>query len=116
MWYYDVVTSGHKEDVMKHVGVREFRDRATQYLSGDEVLAVERHGEPIGFYIPTRPSKKESLTQALERLEETVQHVLERTGMSEDELSDLFDLKKPLPEQSDQNGETAPSKAHASGR
>ncbi len=99
MWYYDVVTSGHKGDVMKHVGVREFRDRATQYLSGDEVLAVERHGEPIGFYIPTRPSKKESLTQALERLEEAVQHVLERTGMSEDELSDLFDLKKPLPEQ-----------------
>ncbi len=93
-----MTTGGYKEDVVKHVGVREFRDHATQYLSGDEVLAVERHGEPIGFYIPTRPSKKESLAQALERLEETVQHVLERTGMSEDELADLFDLKQPLPD------------------
>jgi hypothetical protein len=33
------------------VGVREFRNQATQYLAGDEVLAIERHGQPIGFYI-----------------------------------------------------------------
>lgn len=38
---------------MKRVGIREFRDHATRYLAGDEVLAIERHGQPVGFYIPT---------------------------------------------------------------
>ena len=79
---------------MKRVGVREFRDHATQYLGGDEVVAVERHGQPIGFYIPTGASRKESFTQALERLEQTVQRMVEETGLSEDQLSRLFDLNQ----------------------
>ena len=40
---------------MKHVGIREFRDRASHYLASREVLTVERHGRPIGFYIPVAP-------------------------------------------------------------
>ncbi len=84
---------------MKRVGVREFRDHATRYLSDDDVLAIERHGQTIGFYIPTGPSQKESFTQALERLEETVQRVLTETELSEEELSRLYELKRHLPEQ-----------------
>ncbi|MGH2531794.1 MAG: hypothetical protein ACRDJW_05755 [Thermomicrobiales bacterium] len=83
---------------MKRVGVREFRDHATKYLAGDEVLAIERHGDPIGFYIPTKASRREPYHDALERLGQTVQRVLARTGMTEDELADLFDWKKPLPD------------------
>ena len=88
------VTTG---ETMKRIGVRDFRDHATQYLAGDEVLAVERHGEPIGFYIPTGRSK-ESLTEALSRLGDTVRRVLADTGLSEDELSQLYDVTKPLSE------------------
>jgi len=84
---------------MKRVGVREFRDHATQYLSGDEVLAIERHGQPLGFYIPTGKSRLESFEEALARLEHTVQQVLAETGMSEEELSRLFDLNEPLPDE-----------------
>jgi hypothetical protein len=36
----------------KQVGIREFRDRATTYLSGSEPIAVSKHGRAIGFYIP----------------------------------------------------------------
>ncbi len=75
-----------------------FRDHATQYLAGDEVLAVERHGEPIGFYIPTGKGRRVSFEEALGRLEQTVQQVLAETGMSEEDLSRLFDLNEPLPE------------------
>lgn len=81
---------------MKRVGVREFRDHATQYLSGDDVLAVERHGEPIGFYIPTRGSQRENFGLALDRLDRAVKQVLADTGLSEDQLSGLFDVKSPL--------------------
>jgi hypothetical protein len=83
---------------MRRVGVREFRDHATQYLAGQEVLAIERHGRPIGFYIPTEAGPQESFAQALERLEQTVQRVLEETGLTEDQLSRLFNVKEPLPD------------------
>lgn len=101
---------------MKRVGVREFRDHATRYLGGDEVLAVERHGQPIGFYIPTGTSRQESFAQALERLEQTVRQTLTATGMSEDELSRLYDLNEPVPTRPRQRSSGVPSRSHAAGR
>lgn len=100
---------------MKRIGVREFRDHATQYLGGDEVLAVERHGQPIGFYIPTGASKQKSFAQAMEQLEQTVRRMVEGTGLSEEELSRLFDLNQPLPEYSnqDQDSNSIPSTSRA---
>ncbi len=89
---------------MKHVGVREFRDHATQYLAGDEILVVERNGRPIGVYIPAGVQRPRHGTQALDQVERTVEAVLAETGLSEDELSALFDLSRPVPE------------PHASGR
>ncbi len=84
---------------MKRLGVREFRDHATKYLGGDEALAIERHGQTIGFYIPAGANWHQSFTQALERLEETVRRVLAEADLSEEELSRLYDPKESLPEQ-----------------
>lgn len=87
---------------MKHVGVREFRDRATGLLKEAEPIAMERHGRLIGFYIPVAPKRTEKseaeLKEALERLEVSVNRMLEETGLTEDELADYFDLSKPAPE------------------
>ena len=83
---------------MRRLGVREFRDHATRYLAGDEVLAIERHGRPLGFYIPTGPKPRDNFAQALQRLQQTVEQVLAETGLTEEELSALFDLNKPIPE------------------
>lgn len=80
---------------MRHVGVREFRDKATTYLSGDEVLSVEKHGKPIGFYIPVRTYDAERTQQALKQFNEAVDCLLEESGMTVDELADLLDLSKP---------------------
>jgi antitoxin (DNA-binding transcriptional repressor) of toxin-antitoxin stability system len=82
---------------MKRVGVREFRDHATQYLAGDEVLAVERHGQPIGFYIPARARRPEASRAAFERLERAIERVLAQTGLSEEEFVRFFDLSQPGP-------------------
>src|SRR5687768_12534316 len=84
---------------MKRVGVREFRDHATQFLAGDEVLAIERHGQPIGFYIPTATSRQEGFARALERLQQTIEQVLAETGLSEEEVSRLFDVHEQVPQQ-----------------
>jgi hypothetical protein len=82
---------------MKNVGVREFRDRATTYLSGNDAVAVSKHGQVIGFYIPIERSEDQARL-AVVQLGEAVERVLEETGMSEDELSRLLDLRRPLQE------------------
>ena len=80
---------------MKHVGIREFRDRASHYLASDEVLAVERHGRPIGFYIPVAPGAAEDVRAALERLNRAVEHALETSTLDEETLSATLDLRRP---------------------
>ncbi len=100
---------------MKRVGVREFRDRATQFLAGNEVLVIERNGHPIGFYIPTGTSRQERFTAALERLEQTVQRLLADTGLSEEELSRLYDLRQPVPDHHSHPNPDPVTDAHASG-
>lgn len=82
---------------MKNVGVREFRDHATAYLSGTEAVAVNKHGRVIGLYFPVKRDQ-ERINRDLDKLGETVQAILGETGMSEDELASFFDLRRPLPE------------------
>jgi hypothetical protein len=120
MW--SLVTT--KEVAMKRIGVREFRDHATKYLAGDEPLAIERHGEPIGFYFPVtmerrdpdaEAARRQRLQESIATLEETIKEVLDRTGMTEDELADLFDPNKPLPEQPIRRPRRVAVSDHASG-
>jgi hypothetical protein len=82
---------------LKNVGVREFRDHATTYLSGSDPVAVSKHGQVIGFYIPVE-GDREQARRAIERLGRSVEEILEETGMTEDELAQLFDLRRALPE------------------
>ena len=81
---------------MKSVGVREFRDHATTYLSGTDPVAVSKHGQVIGFYIPLERDEDE-VRRAVMKLGEAVEQVLQETGMNEEELARLFDLRRPLP-------------------
>ena len=81
---------------LKNVGVREFRDHATTYLSGSDPVAVSKHGQVIGFYIPVE-ADREQATRALQQLGRSVEEILAQTGMTEDELSGFFDLRRALP-------------------
>ena len=74
---------------MKTIGVREFRDHATRFLAGTELLAVSNRGVVIGFYIPV-PKDREQSQRALEQLGVRVQEILTETGMSEEEFAALF--------------------------
>lgn len=85
---------------MKNVGVREFRDHATSYLSGEEPVAVSKHGQVIGVYVPVKRDP-ERAQRALDRLGETVEAILDQTGLTEDELVEFLDPSRPMPELSD---------------
>ncbi len=54
-------------------------------------------GQVIGFYIPLERNEDE-VQRAVVKLGEAVEQVLQETGMNEEALSGLFDLRRPLPE------------------
>ena len=66
---------------MKSVGIREFRDKASQYLASSEIVAVKRHGKLVGFYVPVERSDEAEITLALERLTETVEIAKRESGL-----------------------------------
>jgi len=77
---------------MKSVGIRELRDKASQYLSSGEVLAVKRHGKLVGFYLPVEHSEEIEINQALQKLGQTVETAISNSNLDEDALSQAFNL------------------------
>ena len=71
---------------MRSVGVREFRDQATSMMSSGETLVIERHGVPIGFFVPITAKDRVAGREALGRLGHLLDEVLGQTGIDEDEL------------------------------
>jgi hypothetical protein len=92
---------------MRRVALRDFAENPMKFLEGSEQVAVEQYGEPIGYYFPVaeerrdpeeEAARRKRLDESIARLETTIQKILDETGMTEDELADLFDPNKPLPE------------------
>lgn len=57
-------------------------------------MAVSKHGRVIGFYIPLDRDEDE-VRRAVARLGESVEQILDETGLTEDELAVLVDLCRP---------------------
>ncbi len=71
---------------MRVIGVREFRDLASSVLNGDELVRVERNGEPIGFYVPLMPVDRAVQAEAVERQLEMLAYIRAKTGLTEEEF------------------------------
>jgi hypothetical protein len=59
------------------VGVREFRERIASFLESDTPVAVTRHGETLGVYVPTPRKRRKTadlseLKAASDRLAEAL--------------------------------------------
>jgi PHD/YefM family antitoxin component YafN of YafNO toxin-antitoxin module len=70
------------------VGVREFRERIASFLESDSPVAITRHGETLGVYVPT-PRKQHKtahvaeLKAAANRLAEALSDVNEEELVAE---------------------------------
>ena len=73
---------------MRSVGVREFRDQATTLMKLGETIRIERHGKPVGFFVPVPTPKhdRREIDESLDRVGEVVERVLARTGLDEEDL------------------------------
>jgi PHD/YefM family antitoxin component YafN of YafNO toxin-antitoxin module len=75
------------------VGIREFRDKLASYLlETDAPVAITRHGDTVGYYIPARRKRTEADRDALKEAASRLQAVLAAEGISEDEI--LKDFKQ----------------------
>lgn len=75
---------------METVGIREFREKLAEYLESAAPVAITRHGETIGFYIPARRKRTDEEKAALERAAAQLDKLLAARGASEDELVEEF--------------------------
>ena len=75
------------------VGIREFREKLANYLlQSDKPLAITRHGDTVGYYLPARRRRSEAERAALKEAAARLQEMLAAEGVTEDEI--LADFKR----------------------
>jgi antitoxin (DNA-binding transcriptional repressor) of toxin-antitoxin stability system len=76
------------------IGIREFRENLASYLESSRPVAVTRHGETVGFYIPARPQRGAADLEALKRAGERLDALISAAGESEEELMADFKARR----------------------
>jgi len=75
------------------VGIREFRKKlASCLLESDNPLAITRHGDTVGYYLPARRKRSEAERSALRQAAARLQEMLAAEGLTEDEI--IADFKR----------------------
>lgn len=75
------------------VGIREFRDNLASYLLESETpLAITRHGDTVGYFIPARRKRNEAERAALKEASTRWQEALNAQGITEEEA--VADFKR----------------------
>jgi PHD/YefM family antitoxin component YafN of YafNO toxin-antitoxin module len=77
------------------IGIREFRDKLSTYLLGsDAPMAITRHGDTVGYYIPARRKRSDSERAALKEASAHWQNILAAKGISEEEALEDFKQRR----------------------
>jgi PHD/YefM family antitoxin component YafN of YafNO toxin-antitoxin module len=75
------------------VGIRDFRENLAAYLLESEApVAITRHGDTIGYFIPARRKRSEAERTALKEAAAQLDALLAAKGVTEDEL--VADFKR----------------------
>lgn len=72
------------------IGVREFRENLAGYLESGKPLAITRHGETLGFYIPARKRSRKAEVEAMRAAAKDLDAMIATWGASEDELMEEY--------------------------
>jgi PHD/YefM family antitoxin component YafN of YafNO toxin-antitoxin module len=77
------------------VGIREFRDNLASYLlEAESPVAITRHGDTVGYYIPARRKRTDTERAALKEASEKWQEVLAAADVSEEEAVSGFKQRR----------------------
>jgi antitoxin (DNA-binding transcriptional repressor) of toxin-antitoxin stability system len=83
------VRRGYTMEAVK-VGIREFREKLASFLETGTPVAVTRHGETIGFYIPARSKPKNEDLAALQAAAAKLDAMIAAAGLTEEDLVEDF--------------------------
>jgi len=72
------------------VGIREFREKLAGYLESDQPLAIMRHGETLGFYIPAQRRSRTAQLEAMRAAAKDLDEMIASWGAKEEELMDDY--------------------------
>ena len=68
------------------VGIREFRERLAGYLESGTPLAIMRHGQTLGYFIPAQKRRRKAELEAMRAAAKDLDQMIASWGASEDEL------------------------------
>jgi hypothetical protein len=68
------------------VGMREFRERLAGYLESGTPLAIMRHGQTLGYYIPAQRRSRKSEIAAMRAAAKDLDEMIASWGAIEEEL------------------------------
>jgi antitoxin (DNA-binding transcriptional repressor) of toxin-antitoxin stability system len=68
------------------IGMREFRENLAGYLEAGKPLAITRHGETLGFYIPAQKKSRKAEVEAMRAAAKELDAMIAAWDASEDEL------------------------------
>ena len=71
---------------LTRVGVREFREELAEFLDSPTPVAITRHGQTVGYYIPARHDVERQEMRALIHAVGQMEALLAEHGITEDEV------------------------------
>ena len=72
------------------VGMREFRENLAGYLESGTPLAIMRHGQTLGYYIPAQKRSRKAELEAMRAAAKDLDETIASWGASEDELMEEY--------------------------
>ena len=72
------------------IGMREFRENLAGYLESGKPLAITRHGETLGYYIPAQKRSRKAEVEAMRAAAKDLDAMIAKWGASEDELMEEY--------------------------
>ena len=77
------------------VGIREFRERLASYvLESAAPVAITRHGDTVGYFIPSRRKRSEAERAALKEAAAQLDALLAAKDITEDDLAAEFKSRR----------------------
>ena len=76
------------------VGIREFRERLGSYIESTQPVAITKHGQTVGFYIPVRRAPELADREALREAGRRLEAWMAEHKVSEEELVEDFERSR----------------------
>jgi antitoxin (DNA-binding transcriptional repressor) of toxin-antitoxin stability system len=83
-------TQLEKKVMLEKIGIREFRNNLAKYISATEPVAIMRHGQTVGYFLPTHKKPEQAELESLKIAAEKLDRLLAEKGITEDELVSEF--------------------------